>query len=284
LLRLDQAVGKRPELLTPLPCRTPVESWVDFDFPIRSQEGMQFIYEGLVDRVLAELRRRGTGARQLEIVCLPDRSFGREPTRKRIALTRACRDRKTLLHLIFQAIDQLGCDREFVKFGLKVASHERISGGEQTAAFGTGDGTADMEEIDRLTDRLRLRLGEAAVIRPRLVESHLPERAWQTTGGTSAPVLNDVVRPICLLPMPLEIRVVCEPSDDRIGSPRQFVEAGNVHRLTHVVGPERISGEWWCDEGSFRDYYDVEDEQGQRFWIFRTTPETGARWFLQGCF
>jgi protein ImuB len=40
---------------------------------------------------------------------------------------------------------------------------------------------------------------------------------------------------------------------------------------------------------SVRDYFQVEDEAGQRFWIYRTgdgeDPATGSqRWFLRGIF
>ena len=63
-------------------------------------------------------------------------------------------------------------------------------------------------------------------------------------------------------------------------------------RVKQADGPERIFGEWWkrdAELASVRDYFRVEDEQGERFWIFRSGdgehPETGAQfWYLHGIF
>ena len=53
------------------------------------------------------------------------------------------------------------------------------------------------------------------------------------------------------------------PSDDRDGRPVLFRLGSDVHELRHAVGPERISGEWWRGHDKTRDYFDVEDEDGQ---------------------
>jgi protein ImuB len=50
--------------------------------------------------------------------------------------------------------------------------------------------------------------------------------------------------------------------------------------------PSAFLGEWWrSDEerpGS-RDYYQIEDEAGARFWVFRDGPAgQGGRWWLHG--
>jgi protein ImuB len=72
------------------------------------------------------------------------------------------------------------------------------------------------------------------------------------------------------------------PSDDRDGRPILFRQDQDVHELTHAVGPERISGEWWRGHEKTRDYFEVEDRTGKRFWMFRVN-ETG-KWFLHGVF
>jgi protein ImuB len=64
------------------------------------------------------------------------------------------------------------------------------------------------------------------------------------------------------------------------------------HRVRRADGPERIAGEWWRHErerSAMRDYFQVEDEHGRRFWLFRrgngSDPGTGdMRWFLHGFF
>jgi protein ImuB len=64
-------------------------------------------------------------------------------------------------------------------------------------------------------------------------------------------------------------------------------------------GPERIAPEWWTylppAKGETRtlprtrDYYRIEDEAGQRYWIFREGLYDDGRgnhpgWFVQGLF
>jgi protein ImuB len=90
------------------------------------------------------------------------------------------------------------------------------------------------------------------------------------------------MRPLHLLPRPREILVMVSPSDDREGRPVSFTHDGNMHRIVHTVGPERVAGQWWEGHHRTRDYFDVEDDTGERFWIFRVR-ESG-RWFLHGEF
>ena len=76
--------------------------------------------------------------------------------------------------------------------------------------------------------------------------------------------------------------MVVSPSADGEGLPVTFTHEGEVHRLAHADGPERIDGLWWEGHDKTRDYYDVEDEHGNRFWIFRVVQS--GRWFLHGVF
>ena len=63
-------------------------------------------------------------------------------------------------------------------------------------------------------------------------------------------------------------------------------------RVKRADGPERIYGEWIrrdAEMSAVRDYFQVEDEAGERFWLFRTgdgeDPASGShRWFLHGVF
>ena len=74
--------------------------------------------------------------------------------------------------------------------------------------------------------------------------------------------------------------------------PAQFVWRRRRHWIRPAGGPERIAGEWWmCDRErrATRDYWQVEDEEGRCFCLYRSgdaaDPVTGdLRWFLQGFF
>ena len=68
---------------------------------------------------------------------------------------------------------------------------------------------------------------------------------------------------------------------------------GRTHRIHSAEGPERIAAEWWRKPWSeneidrVRDYYQVEDDAGRRFWLFRTGlygAERPTRWWLHGLF
>ena len=89
-------------------------------------------------------------------------------------------------------------------------------------------------------------------------------------------------RPLHLLPTPREVRVVVRPSEDRDGAPVAFQCDGQLHRIVHAVGPERIAGAWWTGHDKTRDYFDVEDESGRRWWVFRVL-ET-SKWYVHGNF
>src|SRR5437763_1801676 len=87
-------------------------------------------------------------------------------------------------------------------------------------------------------------------------------------------------RPLHLLQTPIEVRVMVSPSDDREGRPISFMHEGVLHPVAHAVGPERIAGRWWAGHHKTRDYFDTQDSQGRRFWIFRVV-QTG-KWYVQG--
>ncbi len=62
---------------------------------------------------------------------------------------------------------------------------------------------------------------------------------------------------------------------------------GVTHKVRRADGPERIEREWWMDKGEHRDYYQVEDEQGRRYWLFRSghyDQNEKKQWYLHGYF
>jgi protein ImuB len=57
---------------------------------------------------------------------------------------------------------------------------------------------------------------------------------------------------------------------------------GKVVMVVAAHGPERIETAWWRGPIVRRDYYVVETDSGERFWVFRRLKD-GA-WFLHGVF
>ena len=74
--------------------------------------------------------------------------------------------------------------------------------------------------------------------------------------------------------------------------PVRFSWRGRMHVVRRADGPERIHGEWWKHGGeadAVRDYFQVEDEEGARFWLYRRGDGEDARtgdmsWWMQGAF
>ena len=73
--------------------------------------------------------------------------------------------------------------------------------------------------------------------------------------------------------------------------PIAFTWRRRRYRVRRAEGPERVQAEWWRNDTplAVRDYFQVEDDTGQRFWLFREgnglDPRTGnLSWFLHGLF
>jgi protein ImuB len=67
--------------------------------------------------------------------------------------------------------------------------------------------------------------------------------------------------------------------------PKVFTYKGKRHVIEKADGPERIEREWWRDKGEHRDYYAVEDADGQRYWLFRLGHYDAApQWYIHGFF
>jgi protein ImuB len=67
--------------------------------------------------------------------------------------------------------------------------------------------------------------------------------------------------------------------------PMNFRYKGQLHTIKKADGPERIEREWWIEEGQHRDYYYVEDDHGQRYWLFRSGHyDDNFQWFIHGFF
>ena len=148
-------------------------------------------------------------------------------------------------------------------------------------------GGLDDIRLSELLDRLSGRIGKDVIHRYLPAEHYWPERAIsEATSIAEKPVIEwrtDKSRPLRLLPIPEKIEVTAPIPDY---PPMLFRHHGKVHNITRADGPERIEQEWWLQHGQHRDYYRVEDDKGQRYWIFRLGhyDDKVYQWFLHGYF
>ena len=155
-----------------------------------------------------------------------------------------------------------------------------------------GDAPRDQPmQLALLVERLSNRLGREHVVRAELQAEPQAELAYRyrpLAGETapaepaslpSAPLPGPLLRPLRLFDPPQPIDVVGIALD---GPPALFHYQRRRHRVARCFGPERIETGWWRGESSRRDYYRVETEEGNRWWLFRRLQD--QRWFLQGAF
>ncbi|WP_428938042.1 Y-family DNA polymerase [Fontivita pretiosa] len=284
LMRLDQALGRIPEPLVPLEHFWPIEARMDFDGPVDSLEAIWAVFRKLITQVVAELHRRGHGARELEVEFF--RPYA-ATLRRTIHLSRPSRQPGNLFNLLRCAMENIETDTGFLGIRLVVARSQRIS--EEQIDLAEDETFAAEAELAHLIERLRIRLGDRVILQPCLVESYVPEKACHAVPAldlvrsrTPGPCYTAAIRPLHLLNMPEQIGVIVSPSHDCEGRCVCFTWRGRVHRVIHSVGPERIAGQWWQGHHKTRDYFDVEDETGKRYWIFRVT-ET-RKWYVHGEF
>ena len=145
----------------------------------------------------------------------------------------------------------------------------------------------DDNGLAELLDRLTNKIGTNSIHRYLPDEHYWPERSVkQATALNEKPATawrTDKPRPVQLLARPEPIQVAAPIPDY---PPMLFRYKGKVHNIKKADGPERIEQEWWLQEGQHRDYYYVEDEDGQRYWLFRLGhyQDKMSQWFIHGFF
>ncbi len=302
--RIDQALGHAPEPFEPIvpPTRIAVEQ--RFVEPIATPEAIEHWLRELMARLATALAKAGQGARVVEMIAA--RVDG-VPQRLRLGFARATRDAAHMLRLTLRRIEEIEPGYGIDAIALLV--HRADPLGAETLAPALADEA--VPDLAPLIDALVNRIGADRLWRVMPVESDVPERSWMRTAPLDPPrrevraLRHDDVRhldarapdhpwhprwprPVLLLRRPERIDHVLAELPDQ--PPRRFTWRGITHRIVHAEGPERIAGEWWRrapERLAVRDYFRVEDEAGQRFWLFRRGDglrgETGdLSWFLHG--
>jgi len=290
VLRLDQALGRAGEALV---YRRPPTPWFDrlaFAEPISALEDLVRVAGDIAGRLCERLRTEGRGARRFELVFhrVDGRAF---PARAGLSL--AGRDAKVLTRLFAPRLEAIDPG-----FGIEVVTLSADGVEPLSAAQGRLDaGRAALaeESVAALVDRLANRLGEDAVWRAEVFESHVPERAVRSAPAVSTPGPGgwdpEAPRPVRLFSRPEAVEAMAVLPDE---PPMTFTWRGQRRRVVRAEGPERIAEEWWrkpidaVGPAFVRDYYRVEDEAGGRFWLFRAglwgDPDNPPRWWLHGVF
>jgi protein ImuB len=285
LARLDQALGAAGEAIVPVVPEDPLVAELRFAEPIATADAIAEALRLLMARLLDTLRKAGLAARAFTLSC--DRVDG-DVQRFVIGTARATRDGKHLLRLLAMKIDTI--EPGFGLDGMRLTAGRCEPLGAE-AIEGRLAGDEPPPDLAPLVDRIAGRLGPRSMFRASAIESDVPERSVRRTGPLAAPAAWPAwPRPIRLLSPPERVENVVALLPDL--PPRRFTWRGRAYRVRAADGPERIHGEWWRRSGeaeAVRDYFQVEDEEGGRFWLYRrgdgVDPRTGdLSWYLHGVF
>jgi len=281
--RLDQAVGRQEEFLEPV---RPVLQWEErlpCLEPISTRTGIEIALNRLLETLCAKLSRAGKGLRKA--IFQTYRIDGRIENIE-IGTNRPSHHAVHLFRLLEEKIGTLDPGPGIELFILQAPHVEDSLPGQER--LWEGACRLDDARLSELLDRLTVKLGPGCIHRYLPAEHFWPERSVQKATtlqeSTTAEWLAGRIRPVHLLRTPERVEVSAPIPDY---PPMLFRYKGKLHRIKKADGPERIEREWWLDSGQHRDYYTVEDEDGCRYWLFRSGhygDDQGSRWFIHGFF
>ncbi len=293
---LEQALGQGD---APISSRKPVPDYVvekRFAEPVATLDVISPVLQSLSSILISVMTRHGKGARRLEA------SFFRTDGLVRtiaVEAGHAVTQPGMIERLFAEKLDALDdpLDPGFGFDLIRLAATLTVVVTESQRGFDT---TAhEAADVAQLADRLSARLGARRVVRYLPQDTHIPERtalavpmlqlpsgfaeaAWPSRVADEPPL-----RPLRLFAHPEAIDAGLVETPDR--PPKQFKWRRTFHRIVHAEGPERIAMEWWGSQDPMptRDYFRVEDEMGQRFWLFRDGlygEVIEPKWFVHGLF
>ena len=295
--RLNQFEGKTKEVIIAHRAAEPFSANWSLEHPSGKCEVIGQVLEVLVDRLCAQLDEQDRGAVQVECeIKLVDRQDQQTASTETLTIglyqpTAATTHLVQLLQLQLEGRRWSGLISNVRLAAVTTAPLEVT----QSELF-PDQQRERTRKLALLVDRLSSRLGRQHVLSVQPQSDALPERVVEYVptvdrhstairGRKKAPRRSrhssptGLTRPLKLYAPPIAIQALAIAPD---GPPKRF----QFHRWRHTIvrqwGPERIETSWWRGRTIRRDYWRVETETGQRFWLFRRLDN--GEWFLHGDF
>ncbi len=282
--RLDQMYGRVSEPIDPVRDPDLIVVSRSFAEPIGAAETIDKYVGRLVVELVEKLQERGLGIRRADL--LVEKVDG---TRQaiRAGTAKPARDIAWLTKLFRDRTEKIEPGFGIEKLSLAAVMAEPLEETQSASSL--------VDDCDRDITPLIDIFGNRGhrVYRYAAVASDVPERSVRRIAAAAADVLESWTlhwpRPTRLLAHPDPIDVIALLPDR---PPVSFTWRGKRRRVKRADGPERVFGEWWkrdSEIAAVRDYFTLEDEAGERFWVFRSGDgenlATGShRWFLHGIF
>ena len=283
LTRLSQALGHEDE---PIQLLQPVERYQErlpCMEPIRTATAIEIAIKKLLEVLCLRLKDDGKGLRTAILRCY---RLDGKIEQVEIGTNRATYNTNHLFKLFELKIASITPALGIELFVLEAPKVEDVSALQETLWAGK-PGLDDLG-LAELLDRLAGKIGAGTIHRYLPDEHYWPERSVkQATSLLEKPTTawrTDRPRPVRLLARPEPVEVTAPIPDY---PPMLFIYKGKRHHIKKADGPERIEREWWLETGNHRDYYNVEDEDGKRYWLFRSghyDKDAAHQWFIHGFF
>jgi protein ImuB len=283
ILRLSQALGQELEHIIPIQVPEPYQERLPCLEPIRTALGIEIAIKHMLVLLCDRLQKEGKGLRTAVLKCYRIDGI----LEQAVIGTNSATNHTGHLFKLFEL--KIAGIRPALGIELFILEASQVEDATlQQEVLWTGKpGLAD-QEVTELLDRLAVKVGAHAIHRYLPDEHYWPERSIKLAGTLferpTTPWRTDRSRPTILLNIPALIEVSAPVPDY---PPMSFRYLDKVHYVQKADGPERIEREWWIENGEHRDYYQVEDELGRRYWLFRLGHygvDSTHQWFLHGFF
>jgi protein ImuB len=283
LLRLDQAIGNKEEIIKPVIPVDPYTERLPCLEPVQTASGIEIALLKLLEILCKRLQKEGKG---LRAAIFKGYRVDNKIEKIQICTNHSSNNIKHLLKLFEIKIATIEPALGIELFTLEGLNIEHIESSQQT--FWTMNSSLECREVAELLDNLESKFGSNIIHRYLPDEHHLPERSIKFADSLKdkpkTEWRTDKLRPIQLLHQPQLVQVTAPIPDY---PPMYFKYKNKLHKVVKADACERIESEWWLDGGLSRDYYIVEDEEGKRYWLFRLghyEVDKKPLWFIHGFF
>ncbi|WP_434379645.1 Y-family DNA polymerase [Melittangium boletus] len=267
-----------------------LEERLTLEWPAESLEPLQFALKTVLDRLCGRLSGRRRAAVRLGL------TLKLEPSGQvlvPLTLARPTAQGRMLLDLTRHRLSDVRLEGPVAGLVLRV-EEDCEDRGQQLALGDAPQGDADLEVV---LSRLATALGEDSLFMAALEDSHRPEAGYTPRAFRPPParrglegeglVPREAVSPVpeVLRERPARLLGQPLPLEVHLTEAGEWVAArlgGQWRRVVALMGPERLSGDWWEARPYSRDYYRVHLEGVGQAWVFRDGRD--SRFYLQGLF
>jgi protein ImuB len=249
-----------------------------------SVESLVFVSKAPIDRLLERLAARGRVLTALHLELSLKHAVGQVSLRADcIKPAQPTLDSRVLLRLVHLRLT--GMPPVAPVNAVRVWAEDLAATREQLTLFARLSDhrpRRDLRAADEAIARLRAELGDRAIVRAELRDSHIPEASFDWQPLLHVPVAAPSRDPSALTP--LIRRVFASPQQVASRTPHTrddgWLLSGLEHgAVTRIQGPYFLTGGWWGDP-LHREYHFAELKQGETMWVYFDRAQ--RHWFWQG--